>query len=124
MTVTRDHHQVYYQGLQIKLPATDGAREYYRTITEKEFPLADPRTGEAVFSFPLPLHALRVNGRDIASCAIRGVYLSHPPRTGDVNVSSAKEPAHFENSKPLKRSNQTKHAPLARRGSCVRSREI
>jgi len=47
-------------------------------FTDEEFLLADPRTGEVVFSFPLPLHALRVNGRYIASYAIRGVYLSHP----------------------------------------------
>lgn len=78
VTVTKDNHQVYYQGLQIKLPAAYGDREYYRIITGEEFLLADPRTGEVVFSFPLPLHALRVNGRYIASYAIRGVYLSHP----------------------------------------------
>lgn len=78
VTVTKDNHQVYYKGLQIKLPAHYGDREYYRTISEDEFVVADPSTGEVVFSFPLPMVALRVNGRYIASCALRGVYLSHP----------------------------------------------
>ena len=78
ITVTKDNHQVYYKGLQIKLPAHYGDKEYYRTITEDEFLIADPNTGEVVFSFPLPLTALRVKGRYVASYAIRGVYLSHP----------------------------------------------
>lgn len=47
-------------------------------VTEKQFLLVDPRPGQATLSFPLPLVALRVRGRFIASYAIRGVYLSDP----------------------------------------------
>lgn len=78
VTVTKDNHQVYYQGLQIKLPTTYGERDYYRSITDDEFVLADPRPGEVVFSFPLPLTALRAHGRFILSHSIRGVFLAYP----------------------------------------------
>src|SRR5699024_5217267 len=54
VTLTKENHQLYYKGLQIKLPAHYGGREYYRTISDDEFVVADPRTGEVVFSFPLP----------------------------------------------------------------------
>jgi len=69
---------VYFHGLHLKLPAKYGGREYYREITDDEFLLADPRSGEVVFSFPLPLAALRVQGRYVNSYAIRGVHLSDP----------------------------------------------
>lgn len=78
VTVTKDNHQVYYQGHQIKLPASYGGQEYYRTISDEEFLLADPDTGEVVFSFPLPLVAMRVKGRFIISYSIRGVYMANP----------------------------------------------
>lgn len=76
--VTKDNHQVYYQGLQVKLPSSYGGQEFYQVVTEKEFLLVDPRSGQVTVSFPLPLVALRVRGRFIASYAIRGVYLSDP----------------------------------------------
>lgn len=76
--VTKENHQVYFHGLHLKLPAKYGGREYYRAITDDEFLLADPRSGEVVFSFPLPLAALRVQGRYVNSYAIRGVHLSDP----------------------------------------------
>lgn len=60
------------------MPTAYGGREYYRTITDKVFLLAAPRSGEVVFSFPLPLVASRANGRYIVSHAIRGVSLSYP----------------------------------------------
>lgn len=76
--VTKEVHQVYFHGCCIKLPTKYGGREYYRSVTEDEFVLADPRSGEVVFSFPLPLMALRASGRYINSYAIRGVYLIDP----------------------------------------------
>jgi len=78
ITLSKANRQVYYKGLQIKLPAHYGDRECYRTISEDEFVVADPRSGEFVFSFPLPLVALQVTGRFVPSYSIRGVYLSHP----------------------------------------------
>ena len=47
-------------------------------VTEKEFLPVDPRSGQVTLSFPLPLVALRVRGRFIASYAVRGVHLSDP----------------------------------------------
>lgn len=75
--VTRDNRQVYYQGLHVSLPSTFAGREFYRTITDTEFLLSDPATGEIVFSFPLPMVALQVRGRYVASYAIRGVQISN-----------------------------------------------
>lgn len=78
ITLTKANRQVYYKGLQIKLPAHYGDWEYCRTITEEEFVVADPRIGEVIFSFPLPLVALRVTGHFVPSYSIRGVFLSQP----------------------------------------------
>lgn len=78
--VTRENHQVYYQGLHLSLPATFSEREFYRETTDDEFLLADPRSGEIVFSFPLPMVALQVRGRYVASYAIRGVKVSNPTK--------------------------------------------
>lgn len=78
--VTRDNRQVYYQGFHVSLPSTFAGREFYRTITDEEFLLNDPTTGEVAFSFPLPMVALQVRGRYVASYAIRGVQMSYPSK--------------------------------------------
>ncbi|MGO1694084.1 MAG: integrase core domain-containing protein [Arthrobacter sp.] len=75
--VTADNRQVYYQGYHVSLPTTFAGRRFQRTITENEFLLSDPDTSEIVFSFPLPMIALHVRGRYVASYAIQGVQLSH-----------------------------------------------
>lgn len=46
-------------------------------ITDDAFLLSDPDTGEIVFSFPLPMVALNVRGRYVASYAIQGVDAAH-----------------------------------------------
>lgn len=76
--VTRANRQVYYQGFHISLPLKYGGRRFYRTITDTEFLLTDPDTGDIVFSFPLPVVALNVRERYIPSYAIKGVYLADP----------------------------------------------
>lgn len=75
---TKENHQVYFHGLCVKLPLKYGGRQFFRTITDDEFLLVDPRSGEVVFSFPLPMAALRVQGRYVNSYAIRGVFLAEP----------------------------------------------
>lgn len=72
------NRKIYYHGYFISLPSSLAGRLYYRSITDAEFLLADPDTGEIVFSFPLPMVALHVRGRYVASYSIRGVQLSHP----------------------------------------------
>ena len=52
-------------------------RQYVRTVTDTEFLLSDPVTGEVAMSFPLPLMTLRSSGKYIASYAIRGIHLSN-----------------------------------------------
>lgn len=71
--VTKANRQVYYQGFHVSLPSTYADRQFYRTITDDAFWLIDPVTGEIVFSFPLPMVALNVRGRYVASYAIAGV---------------------------------------------------
>ncbi|WP_417219630.1 integrase core domain-containing protein [Arthrobacter sp.] len=78
--VTADNRQVYYQGYQVGLPTTFAGRQFHRTITDHEFLLSDPHTSEIVFSFPLPLIALKMRGRWVASYAIQGVQLTHPTK--------------------------------------------
>lgn len=78
--VTRANRLVYYHGYHVKLPSTYADRQFYRRLTEGEFSLADPRTGLIVFSFPLPMRALNVNGRYVSSYAIWGVQISHPTK--------------------------------------------
>lgn len=55
-------------------------RLFYRTITDDEYLLADPTTGEIVFSFPLPMMALQISGRYVASYSIRGVFVAYPTK--------------------------------------------
>lgn len=78
--ITRANRQVYYQGYHVSLPSTFADRLFYRTITDDEFLLADPTTGEIVFSFPLPMMALRTSGRYVASYSIRGVHVAYPTK--------------------------------------------
>lgn len=78
--VTRANHQVYYQGLQVSLPMTFAGRQFYRTITDKEFFLSDRATGEVVFSFPLPMVAIKGRKRTVASYAIKGVQIVNPTK--------------------------------------------
>ncbi|QRQ78326.1 integrase core domain-containing protein [Glutamicibacter protophormiae] len=78
--VNRDNCQAYYRGKQISLPQTYADRQFLRTITDDEFILSDPDTAEVVLSFPLPLVALRVHQRFVASYSIRGIHLAHPTK--------------------------------------------
>ena len=78
--VTRANHQVYYQGLQVSLPMTFAGRQFYRTITDEAFILSDMVTGEIVFSFPLPMVAIKGRKRTVASYAIRGVQIVNPTK--------------------------------------------
>lgn len=57
---TAANRQVYYQGYHVSLPTTFAGRQFYRTITDYEFLLLAPESGEVVFSFPLPVIALHV----------------------------------------------------------------
>lgn len=81
--VTKANRQVYYQGYHLSLPATYGARQFYRTITDDAFLLSDPATGEIVFSFPLPMVALNIRGRYVASYSIQGVQVAHSTKHWD-----------------------------------------
>ena len=78
--VTRANRQVYFQGFHVSLPTTFADRTFYRTITETAFLLTDPVTAEIVFSFPLPMVALNVRGRYVASYSIQGVDVTHPTK--------------------------------------------
>lgn len=78
--VTRANRQVYFQGYHVSLPTTFADRAFFRTITETAFLLTDPVTGEIVFSFPLPMVALNVRGRYVASYSIQGVAVIHPTK--------------------------------------------
>ena len=78
--VTRANRQVYFQGFHVSLPTTYADRQFYRTINDDAFLLTDPVTGEIVFSFPLPMVALNVRGRYVASYSIQGVDVAHPTK--------------------------------------------
>jgi transposase InsO family protein len=81
--VTKANRQVYYQGYHLSLPTAYGGRQFYRTITDDAFLLSDPATGEIVFSFPLPMVALNVRGRYVASYSIQGVEVAHATKHWD-----------------------------------------
>lgn len=78
--VTRDNRQAYDKGHQISLPATFAQMKFVRTITVEEFVLSDADTAEVVLSFPLPMVALRVHGRFVASYSIQGIQVVHPTK--------------------------------------------
>lgn len=73
--IKKDQRKVFYQGQHISVPSSLAGRQYARIVTEDEFVLFDPDTGEVVMSFPLPLTALYKSGKLIASYSIRGIYM-------------------------------------------------
>lgn len=73
--VMSDQRKVFYKGQHISLPSTLAGRQYCRTVTDDEFLLSDPDTGEVVMSFPLPMMAMHKNGKFIASYSIRGIQM-------------------------------------------------
>ena len=73
--VVKDQRKVFYKGQQISVPSSLAGRQYCRTVTDEEFLLSDPDTGEVVMSFPLPMMAMHTNGRFIASYSIRGIHM-------------------------------------------------
>jgi hypothetical protein len=86
--VTAANRQVYYQEYHVSLPTTFAGRQFYRTITGDEFLLVAPESGEAVFSFPLPMIALQVRGRYVTSYAIQGAKVSNPTKAWQRNPGS------------------------------------
>ncbi|GAA5226785.1 integrase core domain-containing protein [Paeniglutamicibacter antarcticus] len=73
--IVKDQRKVFYQGQQISVPSTLAGRRYCRTVTDEEFLVSDPDTGEVVMSFPLPMMAMHKNGKFIASYSIRGIQI-------------------------------------------------
>ena len=73
--IKKDQRKVFYQGQHISVPSSLADRQYARIVTEDEFVLFDPDTGEVVMSVPLPLTALYKSGKLIASYSIRGIYM-------------------------------------------------
>ena len=59
---------------------TFAGRQFYRTITDEAFILSDMVTGEIVFSFPLPMVAIKGRKRTVASYAIKGVQIVNPTK--------------------------------------------
>ncbi|PYI65473.1 IS481 family transposase [Arthrobacter livingstonensis] len=82
--ITRANRQVYYQGFHVSLPTPYADRQFYRTITDDAFLLTDPATGEIVFSFPLPMVALNVRGRYVASYSVQGVQAAYSTKQWDL----------------------------------------
>ncbi|MGP5411656.1 integrase core domain-containing protein [Glutamicibacter ardleyensis] len=56
--VMRKQRKVLYKRQHISVPASLAGRQYCRTVTDDEFVLPDPDTGEVVMSFPLPMTAM------------------------------------------------------------------
>lgn len=92
--VSRDNCQAYYRGKQISLPQTYADRQVLRTITADEFILSDSDTAEVVLSFRLPMVALRVHQRFVASYSIRGIHLANP--TKQWSRKAAEYPAEYD----------------------------
>lgn len=76
--VMREQRKVFYKGEHISVPASLAGRQYCRTVTDDEFLLSDPDTGEVVLSFPLPMTAMYQSGKYIASYSIRGIQIQNP----------------------------------------------
>ena len=74
--VTRENRRTFYQGFHISLPTSFARRQFVRIITDTEFLLSDPETGELVMSFPLPMVALKVAGKFVSSYSIKGIQLT------------------------------------------------
>lgn len=71
--VTKENRRTFFQGFHISLPTSFARRQFIRTITDKEFLLSDPETSEVVMSCPLPMVALKVEGRFVSSYSNRGI---------------------------------------------------
>lgn len=65
-----------YQGFHISLPSAFARRQFITSVTNQEFLLSDPDTSEVVMSFPLPMVALKVEGKFLSSYSIRGIEMS------------------------------------------------
>ena len=89
--VTTANRQVYFQGYHVSLPTTFAGRQFYRTITADEFLLLAPESGEVVFSFPLPMIALQVRGRYVASYTIQGAKISNPSKHWERKLAEFQE---------------------------------
>lgn len=76
--VMREQRKVFYKGEHISVPASLAGRQYCRTVTDDEFLLSDPDTGEVDMSFPLPMTAMYRSGKYIASYSIRGIQIQNP----------------------------------------------
>ncbi|NKG20594.1 hypothetical protein [Paeniglutamicibacter terrestris] len=74
----KEQRKVFYKGEHISVPASLAGRQYCRTVTDGEFLLSNPDTGEVVMSFPLPMTAMYWSGKDIASYSIRGIQIQNP----------------------------------------------
>ena len=76
--VSPANRQVYYQDYNLSLLTTFAGHRFYRSISANEFHFADPDTLEVVFWFPLPMMALHVRGKFVASYSIRVVQIQNP----------------------------------------------
>lgn len=47
-----DQRKVFYKGQHISVASVMTGRQYVRTVTDTEFLLSDPATGEVAMSFP------------------------------------------------------------------------
>lgn len=97
--VTRANRKAYFQGFHISLPTSFAERQFVRTITEDEFSLSDPETGEIVLSFPLPMVASKVRGKLVSSYSIKGIQASMATRRWEIKAEQYQ--AAFEASEEL-----------------------
>lgn len=73
---TKENRRTFYQGFHNSLPTSLARRQFIRTITDTEFLLSDPETSEIVMSFPLPMVALKVEGKFVSPYPIRGIQMT------------------------------------------------
>lgn len=84
--VTKENRRTFYQGFHISLPTSFAHRQFIRTITDTEFLLSDPGTSEVVMPFPLPMVALKVQGKFVSSYSIRGIQTTLMTRQWEKKV--------------------------------------
>lgn len=89
--MTAANRQVYLQGYHVSLPTTFAGRQFYRTTTDGEFFLMGPESGEVVLSIPLPMIALQVRGRYVASYAFQGAKISNPSKHWERKLAEFQE---------------------------------
>ena len=58
--MTPANRQVYYQDYHVSMPTIFAGHRFYRSMSTNEFLLAVPDSLEVVYSFSLPMMALRV----------------------------------------------------------------